>query len=352
MRKIHNFVNDNRKARRNRTAPTNDPRWGGHFIIGNSKCNKRLHPTSDILNTFRLRTQSSSCLYILNPLTRPLIEGNKVILTQYIDQNDRKLYEDPNFLYTQATPLMTVNDELKKLIDKGLKDILNKSENTNKKSVGHDQFILKFLLNKSNKGAICSIYNHLVKCKFNTAEHHNMNRWRKDNHLCRRVNPSSKLIKVASANLGLAKTSAYSHKATQECIFAAMRTEKHIIHYPTHPTGLIRQCPVCDGDDSMIHALVDCALPSYLWNIFSIMLTDIAMCIIPGNRFKILGVLNKSDIEKYSKTQVMVAYSLACIIRYILFSEYCKHNGSPNTLYILDKLRNELAILKDILFLL
>ena len=76
MRKIQNFVNDKRKARRNRTAPTNDPGWGGNLIIGNSKCNKRLHPTSDILNTFRLRTQSSSCLSILNPLNRPLIERN------------------------------------------------------------------------------------------------------------------------------------------------------------------------------------------------------------------------------------------------------------------------------------
>ena len=78
------------------------------------------------------------------------------------------------------------------------------------------------------------------------------------------------------------------------------------------------------------------------------MLTEIAMCIIPDDRFKILGVLKKSDIEKYSKTQVKVAYSLACIIRSILFSEYYKHNGSPNTLYILEKLQCELSILKDI----
>ena len=46
--------------------------------------------------------------------------------------------------------------------------------------------------------------------------------------------------------------------------------------------------------------------------------------------------------------EVKVAYSLACIIRSILFSEYYKCNGSPNTLYIIDKLRNEIAILKDI----
>ena len=98
----------------------------------------------------------------------------------------------------------------------------------------------------------------------------------------------------------------------------------------------------------MIHAMVDCALPSYLWNIYSIMLTDIAICMIPNDRFKLLGVLKKSDIEKYSKTQVKVAYSLACLIRSILFSEYYKCNGSPHTSYTLYRLRNELSILKDI----
>ena len=72
------------------------------------------------------------------------------------------------------------------------------------------------------------------------------------------------------------------------------------------------------------------------------------MCIIPDDRFKILGVLKKSDIEKYSTTQVKVAFSLACIIHFILFSEYYKCNGSPNTYYILEKLWNELSILKDI----
>ena len=52
----------------------------------------------------------------------------------------------------------------------------------------------------------------------------------------------------------------------------------------------------------MIHALVDCALPSYFFNNFSIMLTNIVMCIIPDDKFNILGVLKKSDVEKYSKT--------------------------------------------------
>ena len=65
------------------------------------------------------------------------------------------------------------------------------------------------------------------------------------------------------------------------------------MHFPSHPTGVIRVCPVCDGVDSMLHALVDCVLPSYLWNIYAIMLTDIAMVLTLDDRFKIMGVLNK-----------------------------------------------------------
>ena len=81
---------------------------------------------------------------------------------------------------------------------------------------------------------------------------------------------------------------------------------------------------------------------------FSIMSTDIAMYIIPDDRFKVLGILKNSDSDKYSKSQIRVALSLACIIRSIIFSEYYKHNSSPNTLFILDRLIDELSILKDI----
>ena len=128
------------------------------------------------------------------------------------------------------------------------------------------------------------------------------------------------MLRRASSNLVSAKTTAYSHKASQECILAAMRVEKHLIHLPTHPSGVIRKCPVCDSDDSLLHAMVDCALPSYLWNIFSIMLTDIAMCFIPDDIFKVLGILKKYNGDKCSKSQIRVAITLACIIRSIIYS--------------------------------
>ena len=114
---------------------------------------------------------------------------------------------------------------------------------------------------------------------------------------------------------------AHALNVTQECILAAMQTERHIVHFPSHPTGSICKCSVYDGDDSMLHAIIDCATPSYLWNIFSLILTDIAMVITVDDRFKLLGVLNKKDLNRYSQTQIKVAFSLACVIRSILFSE-------------------------------
>ena len=56
--------------------------------------------------------------------------------------------------------------------------------------------------------------------------------------------------------------------------------------------------------------MVDCSLPTYLWNIYSIMLADIAMSLVLDDRFKVLGVLNKVDAKKpFTKPQLLVAYS-------------------------------------------
>ena len=214
MRSIQNFVSDIKKVKRNRTSPSKDPGWGGSHIFGNSKCVKKVQPSTDILHTFRLKSYSYSSLSICNPNVSPLINRNKVLLSQYIDYNNTKLYSDPSFLFSQVSPYLVIDDNLNKIIDKGINDIMNKTKNCNKKSVGHDQFLLKFLLNKSNQGAVSSIYSHLVKCKFNSSEHHNMKRWKRDPHICRRINPSSNLLRRASSNLVSAKTTAYSHKAS------------------------------------------------------------------------------------------------------------------------------------------
>ena len=40
--------------------------------------------------------------------------------------------------------------------------------------------------------------------------------------------------------------------------------------------------------------------------------------------------------------------SLACIIRSVLYSEYYKRNSYPNTQHILESLKSELAVLKEI----
>ena len=99
--------------------------------------------------------------------------------------------------------------------------------------------------------------------------------------------------------------------------------------------------------DSMIHAIVDCALPSFLWNIFAIMISDIAMNLTLDDCFKILGVINIADKNKsFSKAQKTVALSLACLIGSILYTEYYRRNPSPNTQVILNKLQHELNTLK------
>ena len=83
-------------------------------------------------------------------------------------------------------------------------------------------------------------------------------------------------------------------------------------------------------------------------NIFTVMLTDIAMVLTLDDRFKIMGILNKSDLNIFSPTQIKVAMSLACIVCSIIFSEYYKQNSYPNTQQILANLDFKLTILKEI----
>ena len=82
--------------------------------------------------------------------------------------------------------------------------------------------------------------------------------------------------------------------------------------------------------------MVDCAVPAFAWNLYSLMLTDIGMIINMDDRLKIMGVMNSPDLDKYSKTQHAAAHSLACIIRSVLYSEYYARNVSPNMNIILD----------------
>ena len=211
-------------------------------------------------------------------------------------------------------------------------------------STPHPQFLHQYLLNSSNKGPVSSLYKHLVICKFKTRLHPNLKHWDKP-HLKCRIAFSTKLLQKATANLSISKTTAHSHKVTQECILASMRVEKHLIHFPSHPTGIKRNCPVCNGEDSLLHTIVDCALASFLWNIFSIMIADIAMLITVDDRFKVFGLFNKADKNRgYSKAQKVVALSLACLIRSILYAEYYRCNETPNSSAILINLQQEIDI--------
>ena len=237
-----------------------------------------------------------------------------------------------------------MSPQLRQLLDSHIESMFKHSDMGI--SMPHPQFLFQHLLNKSNKGTVGALYKHLVVCKYKTRVHPNMKHWQNP-YLMHIISPSSNLLCKATSNLKTSSTTAHAHKVSLECILAAMRVEKHIVHFDSHPTGVIRKCPVCHGEDSLLHAMVDCSLPSYLWNIYSIMITDIAMSLNLDDRFKVLGVFNKADAKKpFSKPQRVVAYSLACIIRALLYTEYYKQNESPNSSLILMKLQHEIDTLK------
>ncbi len=54
---------------------------------------------------------------------------------------------------------------------------------------------------------------------------------------------------------------------TELCL-GAIRMERHLVHMPTHPTGVIRDCPFCDTNltrDELIHVIILCPMAQYVW---------------------------------------------------------------------------------------
>ena len=192
-------------------------------------------------------------------------ENNKILLAQFHDQNGRFLADNPNFLSSLISPQKAVDPYMLVLIREGVNDIVSKSFDVNKASIPHNQFLIKFLINKTNKGAVSALYPHLIHCKYKLAIDPNIvRRWCSDKYLMHIINSSTNLIRLASRNLDSALTSVHAHKASQECILSVMHTEKQIVHFHSHPTSVIQKCPVCNSDDTVLHIFVDCALLSYL----------------------------------------------------------------------------------------
>ena len=84
------------------------------------------------------------------------------------------IYDDPSFIFSLANPDETLNSNLSDLVRKGISDVTSGLVYINKPSQPHDQFIIKFLINKTMKGAVCSLYKYLVNYKFRTNKYPNL----------------------------------------------------------------------------------------------------------------------------------------------------------------------------------
>ena len=112
-------------------------------------------------------------------------------------------------------------------------------------------------------------------------------------------------------------------KYAHELLLCSFRTEKHLIHFPDHPTKSIRTCNACLGVDSINHIFLACPLAQCLWLRFKL----IVQCII-GQSFEVTKELiflnlNKT-VKKCNKSVNRLIASLACAVKYTIANTYYK----------------------------
>ena len=112
-------------------------------------------------------------------------------------------------------------------------------------------------------------------------------------------------------------------KYAHELLLCSFRTERHLIHFPDHPTKLIRKCNACLGTDSINHIFLACPLAQCLWLRFKL----IVQCII-GQTYDVTKELiflslNKT-VKKCNKPTNRLIASLACAVKYTIANTYYK----------------------------
>ena len=114
----------------------------------------------------------------------------------------------------------------------------------------------------------------------------------------------------------------YIHvKYSHELILGSFRTEKHLVHFPDHPTGTIRVCNFCLGTDSIYHIFVSCSLAQLLWLRYKLAVQEIIK--LPFHVTKELIFLGKTKrIDKVNTATNKMIIALACATKYTIAHFY------------------------------
>jgi hypothetical protein len=129
---------------------------------------------------------------------------------------------------------------------------------------------------------------------------------------------------------------ARAQKYSQEIILCAMRLEKHIVHFPSHPTKKTRQCIICGQTETLYHIFYQCSpakcLQSYTF--FTITRT-LGIHINMTIKFILLGLVSPAERKKFGKIKCLAASAIMAMSRLVIANLYYKRMKSPSTKYIL-----------------
>jgi hypothetical protein len=125
-------------------------------------------------------------------------------------------------------------------------------------------------------------------------------------------------------------------KYSQEIILCAMRLEKHIIHFPSHPTGKLRQCIICGQTETLYHIFYQCSPAKCLQSYTFLTITRILGIHIKMTlKFVLLGLVSTPEKKKFGKTKCLAASAIMGMARLVIANLYYKRLASPSTKFIL-----------------
>ena len=197
--------------------------------------------------------------------------------------------------------------EIKKYMSKGNKGYCH---------MGRD-YLLEKLLGFEDS---VSLYNRAVINLFEPIEHPCLRKW---NNIDVGIKVNNRKI-MSGIHRIFSTTMCYIHlKYAQEALLCAIRTERHLVKMPDHPTGVIRPCNVCFGEDSLHHILISCPLAQIIWFRLKLAIQEIIK-----NTFDItIETILLSKIKMHtqcSKIMNKLILALICATRFVLMNIYYK----------------------------
>ena len=168
-----------------------------------------------------------------------------------------------------------------------------------------------------------SIYNRITCCIYKPEIHPCLDKWYTTKIPGLKI--TNRQISKGLRKLFSIQTCFKHLKYSQELILCSFRIEKHLIHFPDHPTKKIRFCNACLGDDSINHIFLACPIAQILWLRLKLIIQAIIRQPYEITKDLIFLCLGRK-IRNCSQVLNRFIISLSCAIKSTLATIYYKRS--------------------------